>query len=256
MRVQLLSDVHLDFHPVNHTRALVISTMLHPDAEVVVIAGDVSNADDFCGHVEEICKAAPQAQVIVVPGNHDFFGCPNPDEHLDRLYSWKGPPNFRLLYNTVAEIGGVIFAGTTLWYPEPEAPPAQRRKLEGYMADFQCIRGFTPWVYEEHDAALSFLREAATRVDVVVTHHLPHERCTDPHYAGSPLNVFFNSGAADKMEALPPYWFFGHTHRAFDLEERGCRYVCNPLGYPNRAEGARKGYTARKLLEITPREVR
>ena len=252
MRVQVLSDIHLDHQPTGREAA---RRMLDPTAHVIALAGDIGESDGVRGYLEWICSLVPDSKVVAVLGNHDYFGSV-PSELEAALDSWNAPSNLHLLRNGAVDVpdpdhpgSTVRFAGGTLWFPYSAAAVP----LERMMADFRYIKGFHTWVYAEHIRSLGFLAEEATKADVFITHHLPNTRCVDAVYKKSPLNAFFVSGASDELEELPRYWIFGHTHAANDFVERGCRFLCNPHGYPCSYEGVRKGYIQPKTIEIKPR---
>jgi hypothetical protein len=68
---------------------------------------------------------------------------------------------------------------------------------------------------------------------VVVTHHLPSQRCVAPQWAGHPLNPFFVCELdALIQERRPAIWIHGHTHDSVDVRVGETRILCNPFGYP------------------------
>lgn len=71
MKVQILSDLHLEFFRGDLKGRGTVS--IHPDAEVVVLAGDIhlgKQSLEFAAELHARC-ARP---VLWVPGNHEYYG--------------------------------------------------------------------------------------------------------------------------------------------------------------------------------------
>ena len=106
MKVLILSDLHLE---------LGTSLTLPPTVEydVVVLAGDIHSPG---------CKAVQWAQrestfggkpVVMVPGNHEFYGCELSTELAEMRRAAEGS-NVQLLERGSTVIGGVRFLGCML----------------------------------------------------------------------------------------------------------------------------------------------
>lgn len=230
INVQLMSDVHLEFHA-DEGESFVKS--LDPrGVDVLVLAGDVVTASLLRKGLELFCRHYANAIVLYVPGNHDYYGS-NPADVQAKLGLLQSRlKNLRVLQNSVEVISGVRFAGTTLWFRDDP----DNRKLAFFLHDFRMIGGFDPWVYEQNRKAEAFIHANMASMepaDIVITHHLPSVLCVAREYEGSPYNRFFVAPIADELPKQPKFWFFGHTHTAVDMMYDGCRFLCNPLGYPH-----------------------
>lgn len=230
MRVQLLSDLHLEFHR-DGGRSFLES--LDPSGvDVLVLAGDVDvAAGGLLQSLTMICRLYRDSSVVYVAGNHEFY---NSDpvtvgRVLGRVRD--GYCNFTWLDDEVVELGGVRFLGTTLWFPRGDAGP----DVKGMLNDFTLIEDFEPWVYAANARAVDFLTREVRRGDVVVTHHLPSPQCVSSRYVGSILNQFFVCDLTELVENRRPLlWLFGHTHDSvrFFMKPTGDTLLCcNPLGY-------------------------
>ena len=224
MRIQILSDAHLEFHA-DRGRHFIES--LEPDGvEVLVLAGDI------CGHahVEATLAAfcALYAEVVYVFGNHELYGS-GFEELRDSLASaGKRNRNLHVLDCGVAEIGGVRFVGTTMWFPFHPDNPGHQAALN----DFRLIADFESRVYEEHEHAAGFLDATLREGDVVVTHHLPTMKSVPRGYLEDPLNRFFVAPMDELIErSRPLLWLHGHTHDSVDCHLGSTRVVANPFGY-------------------------
>jgi predicted phosphodiesterase len=245
VRVQLLSDLHMEFHA---DRGRGLTRSLDPTGvDVLVLAGDVASASTIAASLRALCARYADATVVFVPGNHEFYGSsPGAVVHTARQVEAE-VGNLRLLDHETTTVGGVTFAGTTLWFPDDELNPLYAPML----ADFSMIRSFVPWVYRENERAVRFLERAAREADVVVTHHLPSHEVVAPRWRHAPLNRFFVCELGDLIRlARPPWWLFGHTHDPGEFTIGATRLLANPLGYPFEPKA---GFRERLILEVEPR---
>ena len=224
MNLQILSDLHLEFHG-KKWRAFVES--LDPrGVDVLVVAGDLCTLPMLRHVIASLCTR--YAEVVYVLGNHEYYDFSPGDVDSSLTSIRDARPNFHWLQNEVVEIAGIRIAGTSLWFRDQPSNLAH----EHAMNEFALIRGFKPWVYEENARALEFLELKARHADVVVTHHLPSERSVAPYFEGDPLNRFFLCSVDDLIQrAAPALWVHGHTHASIDTQVGSTRIVCNPLGY-------------------------
>jgi len=217
MKINLLSDIHLEFAP--HTDEV-------PKCDVVVLAGDICNFSDLATmRFLDMMKAINKAYVprlLTVGGNHDHYLGMKSDVVGD---CW------------VEEIAGVTFIGATMWSPVDEYAWL-------HMND-KSISGLTredilKWHKKECDFIEQSLEANKGKRCVVVTHHMPSDVCIAPQYVGNLLNsgfvaAEFGEAMMDKYE--PELWLHGHTHNSVDTVYNKTRIVCNPKGYP-RVDGS------------------
>lgn len=229
MRIQLISDIHLDF---DRDKGVKFVKSLDPEGiDVLVIAGDVCELN--CHNVRPFdILDAKYPHIVYILGNHEYYRW----NFRDTLRNFKEIgdtyENFHCLENETIDIDGVKFSGCTMWFSYTEC----NRLFEKNMYDFTAIHYFRTEVYGRNRESLAFL--AAQDADVVVTHHLPSYRSVHPKYAGEPTNLFFlcnvdeivkNSGAK--------YWLHGHTHTPADYMLGDTNVICNPRGYPGEVPG-------------------
>lgn len=210
--IDVVSDLHLDFR-----REI---PRFEPRSNVLVVAGDLAE----CRHPNWLAGMKTLTRlwrdVIYVAGNHEYYGLSTRD--IDR-YRAHGIKNLHWLENEAVVVDGQRYLGATGWFPDRPNNVLYQRGL----SDFRAIRDFVPWVHEQNRVSREFLAQA-TAEDVVVTHHLPNDRCVHKMWAGSQLNRFF----VGDLDGRPKLWIFGHTHNPTDFVHDGVRYVCNPWGYP------------------------
>ena len=237
MKFALASDLHFEFHR-DGGRALTADL---PDTEVIVVAGDLSNAG--CLWPSLLLLLGRYKHVIFVFGNHEFYGSSfqSVRQSINKL-KFRLPKmrtrgldlgELHLLDNSTCEIEGQRFVGTSLWFRhEPNIELKHH-----FLNDFNAIKGAHRRVYEENRLSLEFLEATVEPTDVVVTHHLPHAGSIHPKWKNSDFNCFYLC----EMEPFirhrkPKLWVHGHTHNSFSYTVHDTRVVCNPFGYAGHEE--------------------
>ena len=256
MKIQLVSDLHLEFHKPQILGFGPELRITNAGADVLVLAGDICTARDFESFIsffENCSKEFPH--VIYIMGNHehykakDFATTPN----LIRA-ALKDLSNVHFLDNDCVTLDGIKFVGATLWTDLNKGCPLTTNALQFGMNDFRLIkyrdeRGnyfkFSPACsYMEHRRSVSFIYDETDGIShsgpcVVVTHHAPSYRSVHPKYAN---DTYMNGGYASDMETLIhindhiKLWCHGHMHNNFDYMVGDTRVVCNPHGYPGERE--------------------
>lgn len=242
MKIWTLSDLHTEFASWEPPAI--------PDADVCVLAGDISagamSALDWAReHIQ------PHMPVIVVLGNHEFYGS-SIERELNLAREYAPRVGVKLLENEAVVLDGTRFLGCTLWTDfnliargNPSDQMTALAAARSGMNDFQRIklRDFSKDRFHPedaramHEASVAWLeRELATPFDgetVVVSHHCPSPRSVHPRFAGDPLTASFASDLEPLIERYQPnLWLHGHTHDSHDYAIGATRVVCNPRGYP------------------------
>jgi Icc-related predicted phosphoesterase len=241
MKIQVLSDLHFEFH-----RDWGNAFLFHndpSDVDVLVLAGDISLVD--YGLIDTLKTFADQyPDVIYVTGNHEYYNSSpaivhNRLEALDREVD-----NLHWLNHENVDIDGQIFSGTALWFREHPENVLYERML----SDFLAISSFDPWVYDENDVAETFLNLNVERDTIVVTHHLPAEESVATRFKGTVLNRFFLCDMSDLIwDQQPKLWIHGHTHGNCDYLLGETRVVANPMGYPH---ALNRDFQKRFIIEV------
>lgn len=243
MKLQLISDVHVEFHA---DRGDVFLKSLDPTGvDLLVVAGDLGLAKDLDHCFAILCAKYPA--VAFVLGNHELYqSSPRTVEELVAAVV-KKHKNLHWLDESVIEVKGQRVVGTSLWFP---SDVGHERDRDG-MNDFRLIHGLTGWVFEKNRRALAFLDKEVRRGDVVVTHHLPSWRCVHPKYAGSSLNRYFVCDVEPLIaERQPKLWLHGHTHEQTRERVGDCQIVANPFGYLRVENGSNMKFDERLILEV------
>lgn len=233
MRIQILSDLHIEFQPFN---------FLDTDADVIVLAGDI--------HVKEkgvtwAIENLPHKPVIYVLGNHEYYGKAYPKLVKD-LKDYALGTNVHVLENNSVTIENVTFLGCTLW---TDFELFGNPRLAGYEAtqkltDFRRIRVSPQYSkLKSIDAALickksiSWLKTTLSlelgKV-VIITHHAPSKKSIPIQYKEDILSAAYASNLDDLVfDSGVLIWIHGHLHNQLDYKIGSTRVICNPRGYPD-----------------------
>ena len=282
MKIQLLSDLHLEAHP--HWRGEPA-----PGADLLVLAGDIGSYQPGSSLIDAdfgLGQFSPRngwpTPVVFVPGNHEYDGMDFDAAH-DRLRETCERLGLIWLERETVVLQGVRFVGTTLWSDfdalAPEAahavpvkgrhgaaqpnPLAQQLKVRDkafraanyYLRKTLTTRRGEPWLAEGlreqalicqdwMRAALSQPFEGST---VAITHFAPSLLSADPRYGLTPGTAGF-CNALDDLLPHAQLWLHGHLHAPSDYVHRGCHVVANPMGYARKNEQTRFNPTG--LIEI------
>lgn len=271
MKIQLLSDLHLEVHPQFVPEPA-------PDADLLVLAGDIGsyqNDSQVAGDNFGLERFSPLPQwggwptpVVFVPGNHEY-DMQDFDAAHDRLRRTCDRLGLLWLERETLVLDGVRFVGTTLWSDfdaladhEQCTDLTRRLRLRQkafraanfYLAKTGTSRAGTPWLAEpmreQALACMAWLDDALARpfdgATVAITHFAPSLRSADPRYGLAPGTAGF-CNALDHLLPRATLWLHGHLHAPSDYTVQGqqadgtpwqCRVVANPLGYARKNEQA------------------
>jgi Icc-related predicted phosphoesterase len=233
MKIQILSDLHIEFQPFE---------LPATGADVVVLAGDIHVGAAGVKWALENVKDTP---VIYVLGNHEYYRHTFPDL-CDSLKEKTQGTHVHVLENDSISIDGVRFLGCTLWtdFILNGNPVIAEFDAERMLADYHVIR-VKPGYHKLkaantvvlHRRSKAWLTKELPHSDlptVVVTHHAPStgsiaeqyrtDNSLNPAFISNMDNIVAGSGAR--------YWIHGHTHSRFDYIMGNTRVLCNPSGYP------------------------
>lgn len=233
MKIQILSDLHIEFEPFE---------LPATDADVIVLAGDINVGAAGLEWALATIKTTP---VIYVLGNHEYYRYAFPD--LCKLLKNKAHgTHVHVLENDSVVIHGIRFLGCTLWtdFMLNGNPALARFDAERTLADYHAVRITAPYrklraadTAAAHQCSRAWLEQELTNSDlptVVVTHHAPATGSIAEQYKTSMLNPAFISNLDNLVAASGARcWIHGHTHSHFDYTLGDTRVVCNPRGYPN-----------------------
>jgi DNA repair exonuclease SbcCD nuclease subunit len=263
MRIQYISDIHLEHYKIYTAEQLNPLQWIEPDpaAELLVLAGDIGCPSRAAYSLFLQWCSANWPQVVVIAGNHEFYrarevGDPTSREEVLGLIRriLAHMPNVRLLDREAVTLRpGLQILGCTLWSDIPED---MRTEAAWGLNDFRLIPGASTEAYAAWHArdlawlrAQLFLLKNTGEEAIVVTHHMPTPRLVAEKYRGHPLNCCFATDLEQLIEDTQPLaWICGHSHTGNRLLIGRTQLVLNPHGYPGeRVETRRR----RATLEVT-----
>ena len=233
MKIQVASDIHLEFH--KNLDKLDLENF--KKADYLFLAGDIGIPlknnlwDEFISWCSKNYKA-----VFYVIGNHESYYYVYYDTVEYIKNAFKKFDNVTLLQKgVVVDLEGYKIVGCTLWTDIDEISA-------GFLNDTRCILEKKPYpintsfirnLHNDDKAWLStVLDELSGEKVIVMTHHLPTKSCVDPRYKNSNFEKGFVA-AVDNLVEKAKLWIFGHTHCHIDFIEGSTRLYANPLGYIN-----------------------
>ena len=253
MKIQYCSDLHLEFS--KNSKWLEINP-IKPVGEILIVAGDTYYlGKEFSSHPWFDYASKNWEQVILIPGNHEFYGGFDAKISYQLDYEFNIRDNVTLVNNKSLSIGGTRFIFTTLWSKiEHQIGP-----ILGSLNDFRLIQINNKRLSIESynslfDLSWKFLKAEIDReIDkqtVVVTHHMPSDLCNLPMYKGSKLNEAFCTDLTNEIESSNIYaWIFGHSHGNIENFEIGnTMMLTNQLGYIE--HGAEQYYKGNMYFEV------
>ena len=239
MRIQIASDLHLEFCPGHMPGEAAFRPM--SDRDLLILAGDIGVATLAWPFVQRELANSP---VIYVPGNHEYYS-PRTRSSIDS--DWKAlaaeNPDLHYLVAAGVTIDGVRFWGAP-WYsdlwgitPDDSDGAWYHRFVTMCISDFLEEWAGGEWTLSRHVnlhfVQTELLAAQAGRIDVVITHWPPTKGAIHPKYHGDRINPYFINDRPDLVrEVGAALWISGHTHEAYDYEEGPTRCIGNPTGYP------------------------
>lgn len=248
MKIQILSDLHIEFAPCK---------MSETNADVIILAGDIHLGDKGFKWAYDNLK---NKEVIYVLGNHEFYRAATP-KLINKLREKSKGTNMHVLENDSISIDGVRFFGCTLWtdFRLLNKIDISLATAALHMNDYEKIRisptykkcrpSFTV-VWHNHSKKWLFkkIQKCDDSKIVVVTHHAPSILSIPEKDRNDPLRAAYASNMDDLISSSKvTLWVHGHIHTAFDYHIGETRIICNPLGYP---DTPKRGFNPKLVVEI------
>jgi len=247
MRIQLVSDLHLEFADILIKNA--------GETDVLILSGDIMVASKvhrpeseygirFRDFLKRCSFQFPH--VVYVMGNHEFYDSGKFFGSIDDMRAACGiHPNIYLLESDCKQIDDVLFVGGTLWTDMNKFDPLTLHAVRDMMNDYRAIRndkmGYIPLkpadTVERHRQTRDYIKliveENKDKKVVVVGHHSPsYQSCHEMYKHDYVMNGAYHSDLSEIMldNTHIKLWTHGHTHHPFDYVIGETRIVCNPRG--------------------------
>lgn len=256
MKIQVVSDLHLEFGPIEIKNAGADVLVLSGD---IIVAADIGRADPYEIIIESeksrLIKnffrqvSCEFENVIYVMGNHEHYhgDIGVSKKKITNLLDELAIFNVHLLENDTVTIDDVIFVGGTLWTDCNKECPITLFDLRRHMNDYFVVKNGDNRLLPEDTVEIhkntkefigNIVKANCDKKIVVVGHHAPSKASTHPRYKNETvMNGAYSSDLSDFILDNPNIrlWTHGHTHESFDYMIGMTRIVCNPRGYHGHA---------------------
>lgn len=259
MRVQFVSDLHLEWIPGNFVG-------IKPIGDILILAGDIvpgSAPREMEKFRQFLTHYSPHYfKIIHVPGNHEYWSDDVrrgaiPMQNINGMFSHLENefPKYKFIPRGDIQIRcgekKYTILCSTLW---TEIPPDQQKAIKSHMHDYDMIwikaaagiRKLLPKdVARIHKAHLKFIVTKLSSIPrgntvILVTHHKP----TSDLGRG----VAYETDLVGKIIGPPvKLAIHGHTHVLYDKVINGTRVVSNPKGYHGRQ---RTGFVQDWVIDV------
>jgi hypothetical protein len=240
MRIQILSDIHLDYR-----KSL---PNIRPKAPYLFLAGDIGNIETSPRIYKEFMDYVSKywTHTFVILGNHELYSNAKNIEDLTDVYValFQKYNNITFLNNEETYIEGYRVLGSTLW---SHIDISKKDSIMKYVNSIDKMN-ITPMIYNKlHYLSAKWLETnyiSSYPKTIIITHYpatqnidtyAPKHRYQSQHIK----DVIGTNIAGNKIF---PYkdnkiiFISGHTHYSFDITDplnKNIRYISNQLGYPN-----------------------
>jgi predicted phosphohydrolase len=251
MKIQIISDIHLEFYDnssyfidiINNPKykSENIDNGIDKDIDILILAGDIGNPlsnifDEFIKYVANIYKT-----VLYITGNHEYYN--NSIENIDVILEEKLAKynNVYFLNNKVKIIEGIKFIGSTLWSNtlgnKYEINDTKKIKKNNKLINSSDIDKmfFNNYKFIKDNVNNNENNNDIKHI-IIITHHLPSYKCIDEKYKYSNYTSWFASNCEEimnmELNTKIKYWFCGHTHSNVNITINSTQIIANPIGYP------------------------
>ena len=240
MKIQFASDLHLEI-PKNN-RYFQLEKII-PFADILILAGDTMYWDeDYLQNPFWDAVSAAFAQVLVIPGNHEFYKGFDLAS-LQKSASGTIRDNVHWYYNRSVMLDGIQIILSTLW---SHIPSTISERIQTCGNDFACVqyekRPITIEKYnDENRFSIDYITKELQKKyakRIIVSHHAPIPEAVCEQL----LNSWYAALYANNLDELIKrnsinYWIYGHSHqyrKSFWIHDT--ELVTNPCGYMSKKE--------------------
>jgi Icc-related predicted phosphoesterase len=242
MKIQIISDIHLEHRDDKHILSYII-----PSADILVIAGDLCNirkvSIDIIHDSLKILSLCYE-RIYYVPGNHEYFNrLLMPDIKLELQKICSSFDNVIFLDNNIDEYNGYVFIGSILWSLPLEDEYTEilnRCNNKKQMTIRKGVKISIESMIHDFKSNLSWIEHEISKCDkkvVLITHYLPSYSAISEKYKESSYNSMFATDLEYLFESPLVLWIAGHTHFKKHVNINGIPLIVNPLGYTDEFSG-------------------
>lgn len=232
MKVQILSDLHLEFGS---------TSLSFENADLIILAGDTHLG---IKGIEWCKKYIPNKKVIYLLGNHEYYKGSYP-KTLFKIREAALNSHITVLENDFVDIEGIRFHGSTLWtdFSIFGDPMKYGAICQSQMNDYKYIKRDPSYskmrtvdIYRIHNKSFAWLeqslKDSVGLKNIVITHHAPSIKSVPKEFISNPVTAAYASNLEDFiLEHQPMYWIHGHIHTPCQYKIGNTEVICNPHGY-------------------------
>ena len=258
--IRFFSDIHLDFDISNSyfnkfERLWCPEKMPTDKQTALILAGDIWHEKmpfDYTGK-SWIKKISMQFKyVIIVLGNHDFWGGSLEQEYMNyrKAIANQDLYNVFLLQNSSLFFDGLKFIGATLWTNYFNNKYCLNNALNVEMNDYNLIKNKNNLILpsdllKEHEISCDYIfnnakKEYLNQKLIVISHHCPSlksKRNNDLTRNLTEDSLYFSQLDDIIEKSSIDLWIHGHYHYATNYLINKTRIMSNPRGYLNENTG-------------------
>ena len=247
LNIQLMSDLHFEFHP--DGGAQWVEQLDAAGVDILILAGDIAEVKRglLAQILKQFCLKYPQ--VVFVPGNHEYYGSSIEEVSQTLIQLNQTISNLHILQGDTTIISGQRFVGATLWFTEKK--DENHQIWTQMLNDFRKIAGgFSSWVYQQAEQDAQYLIDQVEPGDIVITHHIPSRRGVAPKWQASidEFGRFFVHELPEEVVTKAAIWCHGHGHDSVSSTIEGHTLVSNPFGYLNHEEN--KAFNSKLVFKV------
>ena len=225
MRIQYISDIHLEFYENSFPK-------LVPIAPILCLCGDIGTPEkeNYTQFLE--WTSNNYKHVFIITGNHEYYSKTSYDDINNMIENIvKKYYNITFLNRGVKKLDNYTFIGCTLWSELPKN--ISYYQIKEYN-DFRKIRGLRPDIYNSlYKKDYEFLEKCIEKYDNIIclTHHLPSPKLIHDKYKNLPY-FMFASNLEHLIKSNVKLWLCGHSHLGNTVLINDTLCSLNPFGYP------------------------
>ncbi|MDO5293464.1 MAG: metallophosphoesterase [bacterium] len=262
MKIAVISDLHIDINKNHKVVEELISLCKKKQAELLLIAGDISEQAEVTIATVQRIKEELLFPVYYVPGNHDMWNKHEPTKKTEDLYKLfledenclsSGSKQITKDTTLIGEIGWYDYSFGNGRYSKEAFD--QMSHMDRTWQDYK----YNDWAKDNQAKCQEFLdklerqlKACKTKNKIVMTHMVPIEEFTVQ--GANELWYYFNAFiGTNKLHELykkydVDYGICGHIHYRKALKKDNIMYICPCLNYDTEWVGKEKD-VAKELEE-------
>ena len=258
---QIISDLHEEFC------GLTIKGLVNPDADIVIIAGDITQGVALAELTLQAATSHPDIEFIVIAGNHELYARGfDYQDYLSCVPLWNQlNDNLHFLENTSIVLNQFdleVFGGIG-WTNLSRLNDINTLSLQMRLNDFRHISvknqplntSKMRELNSEFRSACVKCMSSSNAKNRMVVSHFPQS--VELRHSGFPVDLmttYFCSDDNKLIRELASYdvkvMVSGHTHDSFDCILEGVRQISNQVGYSHEDSYDQNLLNSRKLFRL------